>query len=54
MPMSEEEHKQEIHIGKIDSRREETDRAFKEIMDGERKQRVEKIMQLRKMRLVKH
>jgi hypothetical protein len=53
-PMKEEEQKQQIRVGKIESRRKETDRAFAEIMENERKQRVEKTMRLRQMRLVKH
>ena len=52
--MKEEEQKQQIRVGKIESRRKETDRAFAEIMENERKQRVEKTMRLRQMRLVKH
>lgn len=52
--MHKDEHKQEIKIGRIDARREETDRAFAEIMENERRQRLEKSMRLRQMRLVKH
>lgn len=49
-----EERKQEIRIGKVELRREETERAFAEIIRNERKQRLEKTMRLRQMRVVKH
>jgi hypothetical protein len=52
--VNEDEHKQEIRVAKIDSRREETDRAYAEIIKNERKERLEKTMRLRQMRLVTH
>ena len=52
--MDDNDHKQEFKAGRIDARREQTDRAYAEIMENERKERLEKSMRLRKMRLIKH
>lgn len=52
--MSEDERKQQIKVGKIDSRREETEHAFAEMMEHERTQRLEQTMRLSKIKLVKH
>jgi hypothetical protein len=52
--MEKDESRQEIRIGKVDSRREETNKAYAEIVRQEREQRREKQMRLRQFRLVKH
>ena len=52
--MTEDVQNQEIRVGKIDSRREEIDRAFAEMMEDERKRRLEQAMRLRKIKIVKH
>jgi len=46
--MDDNDHKQEFKAGRIDARREQTDRAYAEIMENEQS------MRLRKMRLIKH
>lgn len=51
--MNREEDKQEIRVGKIHPRREETARAYAEIFESERKARIEKTMRLRQMKIVK-
>lgn len=52
--MNEQQQHQKIKVGKIDTRRAETDRAFAKLVNEERRARLEKTMRLRSIRLVEN